>query len=49
MHKNIKQLVDDPTSLPVWNITLTVTHAFFNFGESIFNKPLNQLLVFTKF
>jgi hypothetical protein len=33
IHEGFEQLVDDPTSLPVWNLTLTITRAFFNFGE----------------
>ena len=33
IHANLEQLVDSPESLPEWNVTLTITYAFFNFGE----------------
>ena len=37
LHVNLGQLVDSPTSLPAWNMTLTISRAFFNFGESACN------------
>ena len=33
IHKGLEQLVDSPASLPIWNMTLVITRAFFNFGE----------------
>ena len=35
IHANLEQLIDSPESLLAWNMTLIVTHAFFNFCESI--------------
>ena len=37
MNVNLGQLVDSPMSLPAWNTTLTISRAFFNFGESTCN------------
>lgn len=33
IHSSLSQLVDSPESLPLWNATLVVTRALFNFGE----------------
>lgn len=44
MQTSLQQLVDSPESLLAWNMTLTVTHAFFNFGESISNQLFDLLL-----
>ena len=34
IHEHLSEFVDSPESTPVWNVTVTVTRAFFNYGES---------------